>query len=204
MFNRIGTFANNGLRFRIFSAVMNDLIVIPEGVEGSATNVYYKTSNGINWSSGTLPYSQIWNAIVKFKNKISIFSSPSNKIYTSSDLINFSEISSISSPSFYRVAKSSNTAVALNFDRVIYSNDGSIWSASSITPGQFNSYSSIAYGNDKFILSPLSSNIAKISTTGYSSWTDVVLPNSADTGSLAFGNNTFIMTARDPAVIGFG
>ena len=84
--------------------------------------------------------------------------------------------------------------------RILYSTDGSIWNATSL-PANVN-WSSVCYGNDKFVVVANGSNIAAYGIGGIS-WSQTTMPASLAWSSVCYGAGKFVAVVRGSTVYAY-
>ena len=146
---------------------------------GFATNVYAYSSDGITWTTSTLPISGAWTAII-FANSQFVAVSESGGVARSSDGISWSTTSSTGMNDLQDLAYGNGYYVAVRTSGTIYYSTNAVsWTSRSAgTPG--TNYYSINFGGGRFIISGGSTGSDKTSRwaqdpTG--SWYSAYMPS---------------------------
>ena len=125
----------------------------------SFSNIMAYSTDGINWTQGTMPSSQDWRSVCYGNGKyIAVCNSPNIMAY-STDGISWTQGTMPSSPTWYSVCYGNGkyVAVANNSNIMAYSTDGISWTEGNM-PSSKRWYS-VCYGNDKFVVVTQLTNI---------------------------------------------
>jgi len=160
----------------------------------------WSNDGGNTWTAATLPSSAAWSAITFANgNFVAVSSggtaaaySVNGQTWTAATLPSSAAWSDVTSgligSSFYVIAVSSGGTAAA------FSADGGVgWTATGALPAS-STWSTVVYGNSRFIAVARGTTNAALSTNG-TSWTLVTLPTSANWNCSAFGDDTFVVVA---------
>ena len=160
----------------------------------------YSIDGGQNWIAATLPSSSNWSAVTYSNGSfIAVASggtaaaySTNGTSWTASTLpasATWSDVTGglIGSSVYVIAVASGGTAAAYSAD------GGAGWTNMSALPSS-TTWSTVVYGNSRFLAVARGTTNAAISTNG-TSWTAVTLPTSANWNCSAFGNDTFVIIA---------
>jgi len=161
----------------------------------------YSTDNGSNWTAtGSLPSSGTWTSVTYFNGVfVAVRSNSTAAAYsingttwiaaTLPSTSNWSDVvGGIIGTSNYLVAVAGGgTAAAYSVD------NGATWAAMGALPTSSN-WSSVAFGNGRFVAIASGSTAAAVSTNG-TTWTAAILPSSANWNSVTFGDEVFVAVA---------
>ena len=147
------------------------------------TNVFAYSSDGITWTQGTMPSSQILNSICYGNDKFMVMPSSASTsppyTYTYDNII-FTEISTPSSAWFV-------------IDDTKLGQENYSISENNMPSSQY--WTSICYGDDKFVAIISDSDVFAYSSDGIN-WTEGTLPSSQAWDSVCYGNDKFVAIAR--------
>lgn len=137
------------------------VIIVMKGYPGAASDVYsYSTDNGANWTTGTLPLSQIWRCITWNGQLFSAFAQNSGTWIRSPDGVNWTTKSNLpAGHNWHKAAGTRRGHFMLSGlgtdDRVVCSaDDGESWSYSALNyPGGVTSFAiqMIACNEEQFV-----------------------------------------------------
>lgn len=156
----------------------------------SATGAY--STNGTTWTSMTLPSNSTWIDVV-YGNSIWVAITASSTAATSSNGISWSSMT-MPSLAYLSIAYGGGRFVATSVNNnARYSTDGTTWTATTLPSA--SPWSSVTYGNGRFVAVTSSNNVTAYSTDG-SSWTaGGSLPSSTTWSGVAYGNGRFVAIA---------
>ena len=167
---------------------------------GPSTAAAYSIDGGVNWITATLPTSANWSAVTYNNGSFVAVSTGGTAAAFSIDGINWtaatlpasagwSDVTSglIGSSVYFVAVASGSTSAAFSVD------GGAGWVAMGALPAS-TTWSTVAFGNSRFIAVARATSVAAISTNG-TSWTSVTLPTSANWNCSTFGNDTFVIVA---------
>lgn len=176
-------------------------VTVSQGLGGTGTTNAATTTNGVTWTTRTLPSTQMWNAVA-FGNStfVAISNAPSNvagtAAATSADGITWTARTLPSSAMWYAITYGNGVFVALSKgSAAATSPDGITWTARTFPVS--SGFPAIAFGNGVFVAQSGNwlSNLIYTSTDGIT-WTprpqaNPVNPYPID---LSFGNGIFVAT----------
>ncbi len=169
-------------------------------VASGGTSAAYSTDGGDTWTAATLPSSSTWSAVTFVNGSfVAVASggtaaaySTNGTTWTASTLPSSSTWSDVTGgligSSVYTIAVASGgTAAAYSVD------GGAGWTAMGALPTS-TTWSTVTYGNSRFLAVARGTTNAAISTNG-TTWTAVTLPTSANWNCSAFGDDNFVIVA---------
>jgi hypothetical protein len=165
----------------------------------SASSVASYSTNGVTWTTTTMPSSQRWSAVTFANNRFVAVSGasgvPSTAAATSINGITWTAATLPSSSTWTSVAFGNNVFAAVSGDGVAStaaatSTDGTTWVARTLPTS--SQWRSIAFGNGAF--ATVSNSTAGLRSTDGITWTASTLPNSF-WSQVAFGNGIFLAGA---------
>ena len=160
----------------------------------SFSNIMAYSTDGINWTQGTMPSSQDWRSVCYGNGKyIAVCNSPNIMAY-STDGISWTQGTMPSSKQWYSVCYGNDKFVAISYSSNImaYSTDGISWTEGNMPSSE--GWRSVCYGNDKFVAIAINTIIMAYSTDGIS-WTEGNMPSSQRWESICYGNGKFVAVA---------
>ena len=159
------------------------------------TNQYGYSTDGINWSIGTLPVFQFWNDICYGDGKFICVgeNNDTNNVYAySTDGISWTKGTMPSSQQWQAVCYGDGKFVATSTRICAYSTDGITWAQSTLPSGSY--INRLCYGNGKFVGVSILANdmdVATYSTDGIT-WAQSTLPVSKRWDSICYGAGKFV------------
>ena len=159
------------------------------------TNQYGYSTDGINWSMGTLPVFQFWNDICYGDGKFICVgeNNDTNNVYAySTDGISWTKGTMPSSQQWQAVCYGDGKFVATSTHICAYSTDGITWAQSTLPSGSY--INRLCYGNGKFVGVSILANdmdVATYSTDGIT-WAQSTLPVSKRWDSICYGAGKFV------------
>lgn len=122
---------------------------------GGEQRILYSV-DGVTWQVKSLPITGYWNAVIFENNEFIIIHKLSTTTMHSTDGINWTYYKNVNSNSRYHhsLIYANNHFLTTGFDYVTYSKDGIDWIEEKL-PFKQDSYSTIAYENNLFIISGL-------------------------------------------------
>ena len=162
----------------------------------SSSNYMYST-DGINWTQGTMPSSQKWGSVCYGNGKYVattsslVTSGGSNSAFAySEDGINWTQGTLPSEQEWYSVCYGNGKFVAIgNTNKFAYSTDGINWTEGTMPS---NGWWSVCYGNSKFVAIAGGSNSAFAYSEDGINWTQGTLPSEQRWWSVCYGNGKFV------------
>ena len=167
-------------------------------VSGNGSNNFAYSTDGINWTKGTISsISRNWNSICYGNNKFIIVSNDTNggKYFAySTDGINWTKGTISSTIRKWKSVCYGNgkfVTVAYNSNYFAYSTDGINWTEGTISSTN-RDWRSVCYGNDKFVTVARDTNYFAYSTDGIN-WTESTISDtSRGWQSVCYGNDKFV------------
>lgn len=166
------------------------------GAFGTDAMIY--STDGINWTQGTSPTSTIYTLSYGNGNFLAI--SNTGTPYTSTNGVVWTQRTfhtTISIGSTYNNARFANGKFIVldnnNSTTASVSTDGITWSAGTMPVAGY--WSSLTYGNGKYVAIAQSETKAAYSTDGFS-WTLSTLPSSRNWYDIAYGNGRFVAMGK--------
>ena len=170
-------------------------------VKGSDAFAY--STDGINWTQGNMPSSNIWHSICYGNNKFVAIVNGSSIFAYSTDGITWTQGNMPSSKSWRSVCYGNGkyVAVAESTNVFAYSTDGINWTEGTMPSSQ--QWRSVCYGNDKFVA--IASTNSPSDVFAYSSdsitWTQSTLPSSQYWISVCYGNGKYVAIADSSDIL---
>ena len=173
---------------------------------GMDTQLPAYSTDGINWSSGRLPASSNWSSVCYGNGKFVAVTNGSNVAAYSTNGNDWTQatlpIVAYCTSVCYGDGKFVAVTGSGGYGKILYSTDGSTWNATSFAftdistplPANIN-WSSVCYGNDKFVAVANGSNIAAYGIGGIS-WSQTTMPDSLAWYSVCYGAGKFVAVAR--------
>ena len=155
---------------------------------------YMYSTDGVNWTEGTLPISLSWSSGC-YGNDIYViigYATASTSAYAySTDGITWTQGTMPIAHPWESVCYGNGKFVAVggNSNTYVYSTDGINWTEGTMPSKQ--TWISACYGNDKFVVVSRNSSVFAYSTDGVN-WTEGTLPSSRYWNALYYMNNKFI------------
>lgn len=171
-------------------------------VASGGTQAAYSVNGGTNWTTATLPSSGTWSSVTSYNGVFVAVRSGSNAgaysidggaNWVASTLPTSSTWTDVAgglvgTSTWFMAISSGGTAGA-------YSSDGGVtWVATGALPASAT-WSSIAFGNNRFFAVASGGTNAAISTDGVT-WVASTLPTSASWNSVDFGDDSFVVVAN--------
>ena len=172
-------------------------------VNGSWDAAY--STDGINWIETTMSGYGAWFDVAYGDGKFVAIQYNSSAAAYSTDGINWTKTTLPSSANWLRVAYGNGVFVAVIYDYnagAAYSTDGINWISTTMPSWAGRGWSSIIYGNDKFVAISEGGSVAAYSTDGIS-WTKTTLPSSADWCDVTYGNGKFVAVAKNSNIAAY-
>ena len=167
------------------------------------SNTFAYSTDGINWTEGTMPSSHDWDSVCYGNGKfVAVAMNNSNTFAYSTDGINWTKGTMPSIQTWGSVCYGNGkfVAVAEQSNVFAYSTDGINWTQGTMPSS--HRWTSVCYGNGKFVAGSLSSNVFAYSTDGIT-WTEGTMPSSQDWQSVCYGNGKFVAIARSTNVFAY-
>ncbi len=169
----------------------------------SSSNVFAYSSDGINWTQGTIS-KQWWYSVCYGNGKFIAVAYNSNILVYSTDGITWTQGTMPSKQSWESMCYGNGKFVAVangsnNSNVFAYSSDGINWTEGTM-PSQM--YRSVCYGNDKFVAVVYNSNIFAYSSDGIN-WTEGTMPSKVYWWSVCYGNGKFVAVAYNSNVFAY-
>jgi hypothetical protein len=173
-------------------------------------NIAECSENGIDWTAATMPDDTDWAGVCYGNDKFVAVSCKSDKAAYSTDGINWETASLPFKPNESEWMECSGVCygngkfVAIitpnlntyknkdDFKKILYSTDGINWKVAKLPVEAL--WSSICYGNDKFVISASGPNIAAYSTDGIK-WKITKFPVEALWSKVCYGDGKFVVSA---------
>ena len=163
-------------------------------VAGNNSNYFAYSTDGINWTEGTISdTSRYWGSVCYGNNKY-VAVSGDNFAYSTNG-INWTEVNNIGL-NWQSVCYGNDkfVAVAYSTNYFAYSTDGINWTKGTISSTN-KGWGSVCYGNDKFVAVAYNNYYYAYSTDGIT-WTEGTISNtSRQWWSVCYGNNKFVAVA---------
>ncbi len=167
---------------------------------GPSTAAAYSVDAGVTWVAATLPTNANWSAVTYNNGSFVAVATGGTAAAFSIDGITWtaatlpasagwSDVTSglIGSSVYFVAVASGSTSAAFSVD------GGAGWVAMGALPAS-TTWSTVTFGNSRFVAVARNTSVAAISTNG-TSWTSVTLPTSANWNCSTFGNDTFVIVA---------
>ncbi len=158
------------------------------------------SSDGINWTSGTMPESDYWETLIYGNGKFIAAGTNGDHVAVSSDGISWTGgTMPPPHPSYFtwawQIAYGNGMFVALGGDQFATSSDGINWATSSLPTSAAN-WSSFIYANGIFV--GTNNNSHTIESSDGINWTAENVPSPMNSGTaIVYGNNMFILIGSD-------
>lgn len=183
--------------------------------KGEPTNEVYYSTDGVNWSTATLPVTAYWSGIAYGNDKF-ILTNEQDSAYSPSKFVLYSTNGvnwySASLPTSYGVSVAAvfygNKFLAfgtLDDGRYtgvcLYSTNGTSWSYTTNLPFSITDYMFAAYGNNRWVLHIGGGGTTYYHSTDGTTWTEAEMPYQITEngtpyycgyGPMAFGNGKFL------------
>ena len=159
------------------------------------SNIMAYSTDGINWTQGTMPSSQRWNSVCYGNGKYVAISYNSDTMAYSTDGISWTQ-GTIPRNRWESLCYGNGkyVAVGTNTNIMAYSTDGISWTQGNMPSSE--DWFSVCYGNGKFVaVATNNSNIMAYSTDGIS-WTQGTMPNGY-WPSICYGNGKYVAVGAD-------
>ena len=160
------------------------------------------SSDGLTWTSITLPSAQTWSAIAYGNGYwVAIASGYGYAAVSKSNGAGWRTFALPSSTTWSSITYGNGifVAIATGTNTAAYStNYGTTWSSATL-PGSNLTWSSVTYGNGIFVVVASGSSTSAYSATG-SSWTSSTLPFSSTWSSITYGQQTFVAVSSSSKV----
>jgi hypothetical protein len=185
-----------------------NFVALPNSVSTDSGATFSKStlgiysSDGITWSTTTMPFSFYWSGVAYGKDRFVAVGSDdtaTDKAVTSTDGITWTQITMPVSSSWRDVRYGNGLFIAprlASSDVYEYSTDGITWStstAAALPDTRTWKYFTWGAKNSLYVGVGLGSNRAVSSTDGIS-WTLRTLPGVRSWGGLAYGNGAYVVT----------
>ena len=202
-----GVTLSGPLATRLWQSVWfaNDrFIVFSNPLDLSDTGATMSSTDGINWTPGTVPAGSQWYSVAYGNSTyVAISYSGSNVVMTSTDGVTWTAGTAFSS-NYRAVTFGNGRFVAVGAGggggRVITSTDGINWTLQGAAPT--NDWKSITYGNGLFVAVSADGAPTQVSTSPDGvTWTPRATPNNVVWDEVAFGDGTFVATGDAGAVM---
>ena len=158
------------------------------------TNTMAYSTDGINWTRGTMPSNQDWYSVCYGNDKYVAVAYDTNIMAYSTDGITWTEGNMPISKAWQSVCYGDGkyVAVATRTNTMAYSTDGINWTEGNMPRNE--EWRLVCYGKDKFVAIAYNSNIMAYSTDGIS-WTQGNMPRNEEWNSVCYGNDKFVAVA---------
>ena len=168
----------------------------------NASNYFAYSTNGINWTEGTISSTaREWQGVCYGNGKFVAVASGTNYSAYSTDGITWTERTiSSTNRDWWSVCYGNGKFVAVGYNManfnvsssaVAYSTDGINWTEGTIS-STAREWQGVCYGNDKFVAVAYSSNYSAYSTDGIN-WTEsTISSDSTNLKSVCYGNGKFV------------
>jgi hypothetical protein len=169
-------------------------------IASGGTAAAYSINGGQVWTAATLPSSSTWSSVTYYNEAfVAIASGGTAAAYslngttwTAATLPSsgtWSDVTGglIGTSAYFVAVASGGTAAAYSVD------NGATWTATGALPAS-TTWSTIAFGNNRFLAVARATTTAAYSTNG-TTWTSVALPTSANWNCSAFGDDSFLIIA---------
>ncbi|MBT0666427.1 hypothetical protein KI809_19130 [Geobacter pelophilus] len=170
-------------------------VLLGNGANGNATNVYATSTDGINWTPGTLPVSSVWVAITYANGRfVALAASSTVCALSSTDGTTWSQ-GDLANGTWTSVAYGNNVFVAITYNgsALATSPDGVTWTARTPTNSAGRS---VTFGNGLFVAIVYNSNVFATSPDGIT-WTARTMPMTAYWSNITYGNRVFVATVEN-------
>jgi hypothetical protein len=163
---------------------------------GTNSTVLAKSTDGLTWSSITMPTSAAWTGIAYGVGYwVTVASGGATAQYSNSDGLSWKASTLPSSATWTHVVYGNGAFVTIDAgaasQKAAYSIDyGKTWASATLPSAQ--TWTSIAYGGNIFVAIATGGTVACYSTDGGATWTASVLPRSTTWSSVAYGNGRFV------------
>ena len=171
-------------------------VAIGEYGTDAVYNAYVYSTDGINWTEGTLPSSQHWHYVCYGNSKFVAVVANSDKFAYSTDGINWTQGTMPSEQTWYSICYGNGKFVAIAwFSNIFaYSTDGITWTQGTMPSN--HRWTSVCYGNGKFVAIPSgNTDVFAYSTDGIT-WTEGTLPVTDDWGNVYYCNDKFVAVLK--------
>jgi len=202
-----GVTLSGPLATRLWQSVWfaNDrFIVFSNPLDLSDTGATMSSTDGINWTPGTVPAGSQWYSVAYGNSTyVAISYSGSNAVMTSTDGVTWTAGTAYAS-NYRAVTFGNGRFVAVGAGggggRVITSTDGISWTLQGAAPA--NDWKSITYGEDLFVAVSADGAPTQVSTSPDGvTWTPRATPGTVVWDEVAFGDGTFVATGDAGAVM---
>lgn len=169
-------------------------------VASGGTAAAYSTDGGQNWTASTLPSSSTWASVAYYNSTfVAVASGGTAAAYSTNGTTwtaatlpasaTWSDVEGgfIGTSVYFVAIASGGTAAAYSAD------NGANWTSTGSLPAS-TTWSSLTFGNNRFVAVARASTSAAISTNGIT-WASVTLPSSANWNSIAYGDDNFVVVA---------
>ena len=162
------------------------------------SNIMAYSTDGINWTQGTMPINQQWSSVCYGNDKF-VAVAQGNIMAYSTDGIQWTQGNMPSNQLWWSVCYGNGKFVAIsgylnNSNIMTYSTDGISWTEGTMPSEQ--QWFSVCYGNDKFVATAGSTTNMAYSTDGIS-WTQGTLPSSQNWYSVCYGNGKYVTVTNN-------
>ena len=170
-------------------------------IASGGTAAAYSTDGGQNWLAATLPSSSTWTSVtfgdgrfvaIASGGTAAAFSTNGGQTWTAATLpasATWSDVTSglVGTSTYFVAIASGGTNAAYSAD------GGTTWLATGALPAS-TTWSSIAYGNNRFFAVATGGTNAALSTNG-TTWSSITLPASLNWSAVEFGDEVFLVIA---------
>jgi hypothetical protein len=158
------------------------------------------SSDGINWTSSSMPSALRWVSIAFGSNKFIAIEKETNKFASSSNGISWTLGNLPSSGNWNSITYNDNKFVIVGLNKAAYSTDGITWTTTTIPSGN---YTFVEYGGGRFVAVRFSSEsyMSSYSTNGITWIQGDTFTFRFNPDFLTYGNGYFIAVAGNNAIM---
>ena len=159
-------------------------------------NIFAYSTDGINWTQGTMPASTFWRSVTYGNGKFVAVTESSISAY-STDGINWTQTAMPSEQNWISVCYGDNKFVAVATENNVsaYSTDGINWTQTAMPSGDI--WTSVCYGDNKFVAVGYERNSYAYSYNGYQ-WYAINLSNVLMANSMCYSpDHNYYVTVGD-------
>ena len=157
--------------------------------------IFAYSTDGINWTEGTMPSSQYWESVCYGNDKFVAIS----KYVSSNNAFAYLPISTYFNFSGWNKSDfniTENTTISGTWNKI----NTFDWINNSVS--NTGNWYSVCYGNGKFVVITIASNVFAYSTDGIT-WTKGTMPSKQGWYSVCYGNGKFVAIAQDTNVFAY-